>query len=457
MDYSAIKDQFDKVIRYSQNISEPKTEELFATWAEKKKEFIKLFNGLIYEYPEKVSFELSAKERHNRVIEFANRVHEQYGYYSLSRFIEEQEEGFFKNISIADATGIDGKVVKKGTKLVRAFKHFVYSEDSKSLTDIQNEASRIIQEDKIEGTLCLSVHPLDFLSVSENTYNWRSCHSLDGEYRAGNLSYMKDSCTFICYLKGADDVVLPGFGPDVRWNSKKWRVLLYLSQDQAMIMAGRQYPFSSANGLDTVLHKVLHTAGICYGSWTDWNDDYVDSMELKGAKTLRFGDKYIPIRYGLKPLRSVVKNAYSSLQFNDLLESSCYTPVYSFKHFDNGFGSCCPATMEGSTTFVIGDMVDCLQCGHDFILKGTNSMMCADCELQYGDGNNDLITYCDCCGRRVFIDDTYNTNDGTICPQCIDRYYRACDCCGDYVREDEMIYEAETENYVCRYCHEEGD
>ena len=28
----------------------------------------------------------------------------------------------------------------------------------------------------------------DYLSLSENAFNWRSCHALDGEYRAGNLS-----------------------------------------------------------------------------------------------------------------------------------------------------------------------------------------------------------------------------------------------------------------------------
>ena len=83
-------------------------------------------------------------------------------------------------------------------KLVRAFKFF--ETDKELLNEIQSVASMIIQEDKIEGTLCLSVHPLDFISSSENTHNWRSCHALDGEYRAGNLSYMLDKTTVMCYL-----------------------------------------------------------------------------------------------------------------------------------------------------------------------------------------------------------------------------------------------------------------
>ena len=42
----------------------------------------------------------------------------------------------------------------------------------------------------MEGYLYLSIHPLDYLSISETNHGWRSCHALDGEYRNGNLSYL---------------------------------------------------------------------------------------------------------------------------------------------------------------------------------------------------------------------------------------------------------------------------
>ena len=47
----------------------------------------------------------------------------------------------------------------------------------------------ILQDVKVSGDLVLSVHPLDYLSISDNNHNWYSCHSLDGEYGAGNLGY----------------------------------------------------------------------------------------------------------------------------------------------------------------------------------------------------------------------------------------------------------------------------
>ena len=42
---SKIKEDFDKVIQYSQGISEPKTDRLFDVWEECKKDFIELFGG----------------------------------------------------------------------------------------------------------------------------------------------------------------------------------------------------------------------------------------------------------------------------------------------------------------------------------------------------------------------------------------------------------------------------
>lgn len=69
---SKIKEDFDKVIQYSQQIPDPKTDRLFDIWWECKKDFINLFGGkYIYEFPHKVSFDLSAKEKHDRVIRFA--------------------------------------------------------------------------------------------------------------------------------------------------------------------------------------------------------------------------------------------------------------------------------------------------------------------------------------------------------------------------------------------------
>ena len=132
---SKIKEDFNTVIRYSQNIPDPKTDRLFDVWMECKRDIIEVFGGkYIYEYPEKVAFELGEKEKHERVIRFAALVESQWGYSELAQFIETQEPGFFQNMTVSDYTAWDGKLIKKGTKLVKAFKHFI--KNDRSLADI---------------------------------------------------------------------------------------------------------------------------------------------------------------------------------------------------------------------------------------------------------------------------------------------------------------------------------
>lgn len=461
-----IKEDFDKVIQHSQNIPDPKTDRLFDVWLECKRDFIELFGGkYIYEFPEKVSFDLGPKEKHNRVIRFAGQVASQWGYTNLADFIEKQEDGFFQNLTVEDYTAWDGKVIRKGSKLVKSFRHFVKDND-RSLIDIQNEASRIIQEDKIEGTLCLSVHPLDFLSLSENTYNWRSCHSLDGEYRAGNLSYMMDKHTIICYLKGADNVNLQAFHPEVKWNSKKWRVLLYISEDWNMIFAGRQYPFESKTGMDIVLKDLLPAVKICAKddsryqkyAWADWNNTLIEECKLTNGITVEFDTAYVPIGGELLPLNKVVVEGDGAKNYNDILYSSCYKPIYTFKYirylWDDDHGGQ-PMTYPNTTLFNIGGFTYCLWCGEEECLTGADTMMCEQCELEHGHSENELFTICDSCGRRIYTDDAYAVGDESWCQHCFDKFAHKCECCGEIVYEEQIHYHEGTQQYVCEYCLEE--
>ena len=444
-----IKEDFDKVIKYSQGIPEPKTQELLETWRTAKKFFIDKWGSPIYELPEKLTLHLNEKERHEKVMSFCNYLINTFGFYDLNDFIIEQEDGFFDNITIKDFE-YEGHVIKKGSKLVRTFKHFI--KNPICLTDVQNMASRYIQEDKIEGTMCFSVHPLDFLSVSENTHNWRSCHALDGEYRAGNLSYMMDKCTFIAYLKSNTDVKLNNFPDDVPWNSKKWRVLLYLSTDGTMMFAGKQYPFTSMEALNTALDE-LKRQTLPVGShddWTDWNNKYIKTSSVGNIK-FNF-PQYVPIASGLKRLDELVIEAEGSRQFNDVLKSSCYTnPFYTFKYKSGWWGSAYPINEDPK--FIIGGKTLCLRCGKEEILHGADTMMCSDCELKYGNSDNDLFTYCECCGSRHYTDDMYYTVAGDyICAHCMDNYYHVCDNCNGVEHIDYIHYDAATDKYYCEEC-----
>lgn len=372
-----IQSQFNEVISHSQDFC-PDTDELFARWYEAKRDFIEAFGGdLIWECPDKVTFELSQADKNVRLDEFISKISNTFENDALAMFLEDNRAGFFKNEVVEGGTVRmgDGDIVDVpvGMKLIKAFKYF--ESDPLTLKDLQTHASMIIQEDKVSGTLCISVHPLDFLSSSENTYNWRSCHSLDGEYRAGNFSYMMDSSTVICYLKGAEDAKLPNFPDSVRWNSKKWRMLLFFSTHWDVMFAGRQYPFFSRTALDIIMMQLKQK--VAGGYWSEWHNDTLNSFnyEERNADGGSLMWNYVCLNNELYKTVDVIQDGKHSLHFNDLLRSSCYVPYYCFKYY----------RPVGETPVIrVGAEAPCLMCGHNHMVS-TDSLLCEECELEFGD------------------------------------------------------------------------
>ena len=98
-----IKEDFDAVITYSQDIPNPKTDKLFELWKNNKYWYYKVFgNKLIYEWPAKITFHLDSATKHQKITDFANQVSGKWGNDLLAQFITEQEDGFFNNITVED-------------------------------------------------------------------------------------------------------------------------------------------------------------------------------------------------------------------------------------------------------------------------------------------------------------------------------------------------------------------
>ena len=94
----SIQAEFNKVISYSQGIPTPNTDELFDRWFEAKRDIIEAMDGkLIYTVPHKVSFELSYKEKMNRVNEFIESVSMTWRNNELACFIDENKDGCMCN------------------------------------------------------------------------------------------------------------------------------------------------------------------------------------------------------------------------------------------------------------------------------------------------------------------------------------------------------------------------
>ena len=462
-----IKAQIDKVITYSQDISNPKTDYVMEQWAKNKQRFINKMNGkLIYEFPEEVSFELSNEEKRSRISNFIYNLETKWGLPELGDFIHYQSldnvNCLFDNITTVDYKSPDGKIIRKGTKMLRAFKHFV--SDARRLHTVQTEASRIIQETKISGTMCVSVHPLDFLSISETAHHWRSCHSLDGDYRVGNISYMMDDCTFVCYLKSKEDTFLPNFPGDIKWNAKKWRVLLYLSHDETMMFAGKQYPFNLDKAMDFVLKTLLcqditiaknDEGNLFYHtSWSEWAKPIDNEISIKYLNGETETAKVMPsviVEGRIIPIKHLVKDAEGSKQYNDVVYSSSYEPIYAFKRY-NSAQYVVDATSADKTTFAIGHKTMCLKCGEYEALLGGGTMMCCDCEEKYGCTDNEDFTFCECCERHILIDEAYYVEGNYVCSRCVETETVECADCGELFFKENIHYCEEKEDFICDYC-----
>lgn len=376
MDIDLIKRQVKDVIRHSQNISYPKVDNLIDDWLVAKRDFIHYFGDEpIYRTPHKIVVDLTPEMKQNKVNEFCSMLSNTFDDCDdLIRFISFNVDSFFNNILASDYN-VDGHHIKAGIKMSKAFKDFV--ENESDLYFIQTAASQVIQENKISGYLCFSVHPLDFLSSSENNYNWRSCHALDGSYRAGNLSYMLDSSTIICYLCGDKEEILPRFPATVPWNNKKWRMLLFVSDNRNALFAGRQYPFFSKTLLDKVKACLMCYTDFPDSDWSYWHNDQInqtnfEEWDMADSRTLSY--TYIPIRRQISALKHLITDM-SELHFNDLLHSSYYNPYYCWDRYS-----------VAPIHFTIGANVYCLQCGDNYI-KDHGLMICNDC-LEENENNH---------------------------------------------------------------------
>ena len=450
-----VQSDFENVITYSQNYCQDiYSDKILDQWYENKKDFIESMGGLTYEIKTPVNFELSLEEQTKKIDKFIKALRDIYHNEELGWFVNANRSGFFSNYVVNDYE-YNGKKIPKGMKLVKAFKFFF---SDPAITDMaQSEASRIIQENKVEGILCFSVHPLDFLSSSENTYNWRSCHALDGEFRAGNLSYMCDNATVICYLKSANEgnVRLSAFPPTIPWNSKKWRMLMYINTTKNALFAGRQYPMFCENALETLKPYFVEALGLegRVNSWSHWHNDQIDSFMYSNGydnQLSRTENKAVVFDCKIHVLDKFVKDQ-SCLHFNDVLKSTCYKPFYCWHNTDWGDT---PVKM-----FKIGSKPICPSCG-ERELDNSDTLCCNYCYDRYynGDYDDESIGECSCCGHLLYEVDDYIyvetrwESDVLVCGSCAVRECTTCPECGETVFNEVLTLDPETKEMICTCC-----
>ena len=427
------------MIQFSQDLSHCNTDSLFATWREAKKRFIDAIGDLIYEYPTTITFELDEHAKEQRLNEFLDLVCRDYGE-DIWAFLRDHADGIWANKLTEEYNGYP-----RGMKLSKV----LMKEFGAQAEPVRQKLSMLIQSNKISGKLCLSVHPLDFLSASENTHAWRSCHALDGEYRTGNLSYMTDTCTVMAYLKSVNgNTKLPRFPADVPWNDKKWRCYFYVDNSNQLIYAGRQYPFHSDAALGFVAEIFNHFtyfdkayARECKEIMeSDW--PYFKAVPMKPFKhwgirgetningeLYDFGSTKVIVGLGtdrkIVPITKYVSTNRDATCYNDLIDSHCYAPYIMAYNWEVDY---MPEHVHDK--LVVGAPCMCVACGKR-VVSDSDNFLCAECQDEPEEYESDDIfdqePLCQRCGAHLTSGMTYWRDGwGTLCEHCadyIDRFH----------------------------------
>lgn len=402
-------------------------------------------HDLIYEKQEPVEINMSEDDKCERWRKFISYIRNtDFGIDTepLAQFISDQGvESFYQNKCLI---AVDRRI-QKGMKLVKAMKF--YCDDEDILNDIQQEASRIIQLQKLRGTLCFSIHPLDFLSSSENTYKWRSCHALDGDYRSGNLSYMCDNVTIMVYIKGEDDVKLPRFPEAVPWNSKKWRCLFHIDKNNKIVWASRPYPFFSRDILDIILDEMKQ--------FNYFMDIKTPIEKMYWQQVWQTNDLDIKIMGKHTWLNSMVEVGEGAHNFNDVLYSSTYLPFYATRA-ENGIEDLeMDNCFTHPTPIKIGAAAPCCMCGEQDVLNA-ESFFCGDCLIENKIDNYE-IDFCVSC-RKPIIKSRAHVYMGDLyyCDDCWEEQFIECATCGCGVKKAfAHVISQEKKIYTCgrSYCN----
>ncbi len=341
--------------------------------------------------------------------------------------------------------------IPAGTKVFRAIgKILKYCNANKSVIDFFEEVrikiSLILNEKNITGNLCFSIHPLDFMTMSDNNSDWSSCMSWkrSGCYRVGSYEMMNSNNAICCYIESNNRMMgLESDNSDAKehpfWNDKKWRSLLFVNKD--IIVSGKSYPYKN----DEFSKKLLEVARELAEKNLGWTykfgiepykdmlnvnslDDYVINRDLENSKDR---DNFIP------------KKIYftNNAMYNDMCN-------------DNNYGYWCLRNPIRHTKKInVSGPVVCISCGKPLLqlnddddfdydepewndrYEDTENLICIECAStkqceNCGDfvGSKNLFTF-DISTYDLWDDDYGYDESVTRCKNCIQKYY-ICPCCG---------------------------
>ena len=282
-----------------------------------------------------------------------------------------------------------------GAKASKAIGKIAMAYNLPKYEDFRIAHSQVLNEKSVSGELCLSIHPLDFMTMSDNDCGWSSCMSWadHGDFRQGTVEMMNSPMVVMAYLKSSTDYVLNS-ADKVYWNSKRWRQLFIVTPE--VICAIKGYPYWN-EGLEK--EAMIWIKELVETSDLDGFGPYDDKLyEYSGHNNyITYGeDTRIPLEFGTK------------LMYNDL--------------YDRHRIFICEDAYRLPDYIMYSGESECMCCGgvlYDW--ESESDLFCPDCDPVYR---------CSECGDWHTLDELIEVDGDYYCSYCYDDHIVECASCG---------------------------
>lgn len=330
----------------------------------------------------------------------------------------------------------DGKIVKvpEGAKVMRVLQKIAKEFDLPDFEIFRNHISRITEIRKSKIKFTLSIHPLDYMTMSDNANGWESCMNWTqgpGSYRAGTIEMMNSPMVVVAYI--TTKPYYPA-NTSIEWTSKSWRELIIVHPNT--ICSVKSYPYYNIS-FDKALVNWLADLVEEKTEWRYNRKKPQESLEscsdIKAWQDKEDKDNYFLLHFGTNEM------------YNDFGNTDNYG-IFSINPPDNKYRT---------STINYSGLMTCMCCGENgYWSDDTETVICEDCEPSI---------YCCCCDERVNINDAIEVDGEWVCEDCYNDLHR-CMCCEDAHFEDDLTLmfvghiDNQTinidydEHYICSEC-----
>lgn len=330
----------------------------------------------------------------------------------------------------------DYKVIKvpEGAKVMRVLQRIAKEFDLPDFEIFRNHISRITEIRKSKIKFTLSIHPLDYMTMSDNANGWESCMNWTqgpGSYRAGTIEMMNSPVVVVAYI--TTKPYYPA-NTSIEWTSKSWRELIIVHPNT--ICSVKSYPYYNI-AFDKALVNWLADLVEEKTEWRYNRKKPQESLEscsdIKAWQDKEDKDNYFLLHFETNEM------------YNDFGNTDNYG-IFSINPPDNKYHT---------STINYSGLMTCMCCGEsNYYSDDTEAVICEDCEPS---------TYCYCCGERVNANNAIEVDGEWVCEDCYNDLHR-CMCCEDAHFEDDLTLmfvghiENQTinidydEHYICSEC-----